>query len=273
MAARTIVSLGSGFSVADVVGIAPMAGRGTRLGLSISKELAPLDESTDTGPVLADIMLCRMLDAGITRVALVTASHKQDIRRYFGETYKPQKSVTDGLALSYVQIDNSRSTPVSIDAAYEYTRGKVCALGFADILFARCPGYERALDQLENGVADVVLGLFPSVQTASSDMVEFDADGVVQNLRIKSVEGAKLAYTWSIAVWKPGFTDFLHRWVADSSKGNSAPQELAREQYVGDVFLDAMREGMRVEAVVVSARASLDAGTPESLALARTLIW
>ena len=104
-------------------------------------------------------------------------------------------------------------------------------------------------------------------------MVEFDADGVVQNLRIKSVEGAKLAYTWSIAVWKPGFTDFLHRWVADSSKGNSAHQELAREQYVGDVFLDAMREGMRVEAVVVSARASLDAGTPESLALARTLIW
>ena len=84
MAARTIVSFGSGFSVADVVGIAPMAGRGTRLGLSISKELAHLDESTDTGPVLADIMLCRMLDAGITRVALVTASHKQDIRRYFG---------------------------------------------------------------------------------------------------------------------------------------------------------------------------------------------
>ena len=61
--------------------------------------------------------------------------------------------------------------------------------------------------------------------------------------------------------------------MANSTKDTSALRELAREQYVGDVFLDAMREGMRVEAVVVSARASLDAGTPESLALARTLIW
>lgn len=267
------MSSGAGYSPADVIGIAPMAGRGTRLGLSISKELAPLDEGSETGLVLADVMLGRMIDAGITKVVLVMASHKEDIRQHFGETYKPQTSEADGLALSYVQIDNSRSTPMSINAAYRYTRSKVCALGFADILFARCPGYQRALDHLEKGDADVVLGLFPSVQSASSDMVEFDADGVVKTLRIKSAEGAKLAYTWSIAVWKPAFTDFLRRFVADSSKDSAALQASAREQYVGDVFLEAMRAGMRIDAVVVSAHASLDAGTPESLALARTLTW
>lgn len=246
---------------ADVVAIAPMAGRGTRLGLAVSKEVAPL--GADTGTVLSSVMLSRMADAGFRKAVLTIADHKQDIRDHFGTRFD-----TD-LLLHYVFAEASPNTPASIDAGYDLFKENVCALGFADILYQPCSGYARALAALERNAADVVLGLFPGTQPASCDMVAFDVSGRVREILIKQAEGARLYYTWSLAVWRPSFTEFLHEWIKDADGAS----QLGRELFVGDVFIAAQAAGLRVDAAVVSSLGSLDAGTPETLALARSIRW
>ena len=252
-------------AIADVVGVAPMAGRGTRLGLDCSKEIAALDESR--GQVLAEVMLARMAAAGLRRAVLTVAEHKEDVIAHFGERF--QATGLHPLDLSYARANNSPNTPTSIDAGYQHIAGNVCALGFADILYQSCAGYSRALHHLQHSAADIVLGLFPTRQATSSDMVAFSPEGRVQEILIKQSRGATLQYTWSLAVWRPWFTEFLHHWVADKS----AVADAQREVFVGDVVTAAQQAGLVVDACVVSALPSLDAGTPETLALARSTRW
>ncbi len=252
-----------------------MAGRGSRLGLAISKDLPWLPSiSSAQRTVLSEVMLRRMLVAGMREAVLSIAGTKLDIRDHFGDVYRGHFAVkhTAAVKLNYVLVNDSPNTPTSIDAAYQLTRGRICALGFADILYSPCPGYARALNVLARGDADVVLGLFPTNQASSSDMVAFGADGRVTDILIKQVAGERLAYTWSLAVWRPEFTDYMHGWlVADPRRSRTCTD--SSERYVGDVLLAAMGDGLRVDAVVVSARASLDAGTPQSLERARQTAW
>jgi glucose-1-phosphate thymidylyltransferase len=100
-------------------------------------------------------------------------------------------------------------------------------------------------------------------------MVAFDVSGQVREILIKQAEGARLYYTWSLAVWRPSFTEFLHEWIKDADGAS----QLGRELFVGDVFIAAQAAGLRVDAAVVSSLGSLDAGTPETLALARSIRW
>ena len=238
-----------------------MAGRGTRLGLAVSKEIAPL--GAGSGAVISSVMLSRMAEAGFKKAVLTIADHKRDVRDYFGTRFG-----TD-LLLHYVFAEASPNTPTSIDAGYVLLKDNVCALGFADILYQPCPGYVRALAALERSDADVVLGMFPGTQPASCDMVAFDVSGQVREILIKQAEGARLYYTWSLAVWRPSFTEFLHDWI----KGADGGLQLGREIFVGDVVIAAQAAGLTVNATVVSALGSLDAGTPETLALARSIRW
>lgn len=247
---------------ADVVGVAPMAGRGTRLGGSVSKEIVPL--GSGSGDVLSSVMLSRMSEAGLTQAVLTVADHKQDVRDYLGARF-----AGTNLTLHYVFANASPNTPTSIDAGYELLKDKVCALGFADILYRPCAGYLRALAMLERSGCDVVLGLFPTSQTLAVDMVAFDSAGRVRNILIKQVAGEQFYYTWSLAVWRPVFTQFMHDWLQQDRREANGGREL----FVGDVLSAAQKAGLRVRAVPVSSVGSLDAGTPENLSLARSLSW
>lgn len=242
-----------------------MAGRGLRLGAAGSKELVSLDDTA--GSVLSSVMLTRMAEAGLRQAVLTIASHKDDIRIHFGARFDER------LALNYVYADASPNTPTSIDAGYEHLRGKVCALGFADILYQPCAGYARALSELDRTGADVMLGLFPTAQPESSDMVAFDASGRVRAIIIKQPTGGRYHYTWSLAVWRPLFTQFLHDWLDDSGDTNRLNSIDRRELFVGDALNAAQAAGLKVHACVVSALGALDAGTPESLAIARSRDW
>jgi len=210
-----------------------------------------------------------MWEAGIRSAVLTIASTKQDIRTHYANSYSPDPDSTDSLALFYANADDSPNTPTSIDAAYESTRGKICALGFGDLLYRPCPGYRRALAMLKRGNADVVLGLFPTDQAQAVDMVAFDANGRVRDIHIKTLIGERFAYTWSLAVWQPSFTKFLRDWVAAAP----AARDAKKEAYVGDVLLAAIDRGLRVDAVAVSTAKSLDAGTPETLARAQSALF
>lgn len=227
----------------------------------MSKEIVPINSAS--GAVLSSVMLSRMSAAGLKQAVLTVADHKQDVRDYFGPRFGAD------LALHYVSADASPNTPTSIDAGYDLLKGKVCALGFADILYRPCAGYARALASLERSGADVVLGLFPTTQASTSDMVAFDATSKVGEILIKQMAGARLYYTWSLAVWQPVFTQFMHEWLLED---NRQPQS-GGELFVGDVVIAAQAAGLKVNAVPVSAIGSLDAGTPEKLELARSMRW
>ncbi len=260
----------------SVVGIIPAAGRGTRLGhLPLSKEILPLgfwpESAAGVRPKVAShYLLEHMGGAGIREIYMVVAPDKVDIVRYLGEGDEL------GVHLLYRVLNDSPGTPFTVDSLYPFIRGKVCALGFPDIIFSVERAYPELLDRLNDGMAQVVLGLFPAAQPDSVDMVDFDeSTGRVDDILIKPVQ-CGLTYTWGIAVWRPDFTDYLHDFLAGA---RDDPQVRARleaaaqrsEVYMGDVIQSAIKEGIRTEAVVVSGQPYLDIGTPENLRLAMKL--
>ncbi len=131
------------------------------------------------------------------------------------------------------------------------------ALGFPDILFEPRDAYRRLAARHEESGADAVLGLFPTDRSEKTDMVELDGRRV-RRLVIKQ-PGSGLDYTWSIAVWSPRMSRFLHRFVARHGRRSG------EEVYVGDVIRSAIDEGLVVEGVTFPAGSYLDVGTPEDL--------
>jgi glucose-1-phosphate thymidylyltransferase len=76
-----------------------------------------------------------------------------------------------------------------------------------------------------------------------------------------------LRYTWIIAVWSHGFSDFMHEFVA-LRKARQTPDQGQRELYLGDVIQAAIQEGERVENVLFHDGSYIDIGTPEDLTAA-----
>lgn len=262
----------------SVLALLPMAGRATRLGQqSASKEVLFVrqDAGGEQAP-LASFLLAHLTDAGIYRGLVVTRSDKPDIEATFGTGGGYQ------MQLRYQYLERSTSTPFTLAAALEGRHNQVCALGFADILFRPCQAYTRLLAHLNaHPNCDLALGLFPTEQPElvdMVDMVDFDdtnpsqsyPSGRVSRLVIKSAEPNKLRYTWSIALWRPQFSQYLSGWI--KRQASSRPDG-AGEQYVGDVIQAAIRDGFDVRAVRVSTLPALDAGTPPALAKARRGDW
>jgi glucose-1-phosphate thymidylyltransferase len=209
-----------------------------------------------------------MLEAGIKRVYWIIDSRKLDIPACFGD------GTNLGLDLSYLTIIDSPATPATLDVAYSNVASNICALGFPDILFQPCGAYQKVLNRLRATTADVVLGLFPTNQPEMVDMVSHDQAGHVLEIAIKPKGPTQLVHTWSIAVWKPQFTQFMHDFVkteltSRTSQGVLSEYDAPRELFVGDVIQAGLKHGLRIMCEIVSETPSLDAGTHESLALAR----
>jgi glucose-1-phosphate thymidylyltransferase len=250
---------------AGVVGLVPAAGRADRLGkLPCSKEILPLGFQAGTDGTLRPKPVCQYLlesfqQAGIERVFLLLRQGKWDVPALLG-------SGDDlGLHLAYLALEPTASVPATLDRAFPFVAEARIALGFPDILFTPTGAYGELLRHQETSGADVVLGLFPTRQSWKSDMVELDPAGRVRRLVIKEPD-AGLAYTWSIAVWGPVFSRFLHDFVAGEAA--AAPAARTRELYVGDVLQAAIDAGLRVEAVTFPGGSYRDVGTPEDLQLA-----
>ena len=71
----------------------------------------------------------------------------------------------------------------------------------------------------------MVLGTFPTDHPELVDMVASDPHGWVTEIAIKPAETA-LKRCWGIAVWRPSFTDFMHRWLAGDEPGDARQGEL-----------------------------------------------
>jgi glucose-1-phosphate thymidylyltransferase len=254
------------------VGLVPAAGSATRLGaLPCSKEILPLpvsDRSRDRAGDIAAVrpVMARLLDAfsmaGVERAIVVVRADKWDVPRALG-------ALDCGVDLAYVVVEETPSPVHSLARAAPFLGESVVALGFPDILFSPHDAYADTLDRLEAGAADVVLGLFPTDRCEKTDMVGFDDTGeeegtvVVRELVIKQPPRG-LRFTWSIAVWRPRFTEVLVKAAAAAPR---APL------HVGEVLGTALARGLLVEGVRFDDGEYLDIGTPDDLLAAMARRW
>lgn len=265
----------------QVVGLIPAAGYGRRMGeIPCSKELLPLGWSADRvgprparsseddtapqsegpssgrpeGKAIIEHLIERFARGGIRRALVIMRQGKWDIPAHLEDGHRW------GLDLAYLVLPPTGSAVETLDAARPWVEDCSIALGFPDIVFHPPDAFLKLRRAREHRGADVVLGLFPNRQAERSDMVDAATDGTVRRILIKQPDQG-LAYAWSIALWTPVFTRYLHRFRADH---RHAPEP--RELYVGDVMQAAIDDGLYVTAEVFEEGASADLGTPEALA-------
>lgn len=243
-----------------VVGLVPAAGSADRLGvLPCSKEIFPLGfrlaEGVRRPRPACEHLLEAFRDAGIGRAWVLLRKGKWDIPALLGRGLAPG---TEGaLHLAYLALDPTASVPETLDCAYPFVADCRVALGFPDILFEPRDAFRRLLERHQASGAAAVLGLFPTDRSEKTDMVELDGRRV-RRLVIKRPD-AGLDYTWSIAVWGPQLTRFLHRFVARHGRRSGG------ELHVGDVIQAAVDGGLVVEGMTFPEGSYLDVGTPEDL--------
>ncbi|HVS64364.1 MAG TPA: dTDP-glucose pyrophosphorylase [Thermoanaerobaculia bacterium] len=242
------------------IAIIPAAGCGTRLGrlpgskelLAVGFETAP-DGSRRPRPIVVHL-LDRLKAAGIEEAIVVLRAGKWDLPAYLAD------GRDRGLRIGYTVLESSPHVPFTVVSALPWTRGRLVALAFPDILFRPEHAFAGLLERLRATDAELVLGLFPTDRSEKTDMVELDAGGRPRRLVIKQ-PGSALRYTWSIAVWRPAFSAWLERWVA--ARESRDPE--GRELHFGEAIQDAIEEGRSVEARVFEGGEYLDIGTPEDL--------
>ena len=234
----------------------------TRLApLPCSKELYPIGldlEHKGAPKVACHYLLEKMQAAGITKAYIVLREGKWDVPAFLGDGGNLQ------MHLAYLVVGPTAGVPYTLDRAYPFVRDAAVAFGFPDILFEGDDAFGQLLSQQALGGADIILGLFPAARPETMDMVEIGPDNQVTDLVIQP-RHTHLHYSWDVAVWTPAFTDFLHNYLSTFrphlAKGGISETELS----VGHVIQTAIREGLKVTGIPVSAEPYFDIGTPEEL--------
>jgi glucose-1-phosphate thymidylyltransferase len=204
--------------------------------------------------VVCHYLLEKMRLAGVRKVYIVLRQGKWDIPAYLGDG-----SLLD-MHLAYLMMGLPFGAPYTIDQAYPFVQEALVAFGFPDVLFQPDDAFVQLLARQAETQADIVLGLFPSDQPHTADMVDFDNAGQVRHIHIKPAQ-TDLTYTWMIAVWTPVFTQFMHDYLANVV--TQAPER--KELFVGDVIQAALLQGLPVQTVLFSDGKCLDIGLPENL--------
>lgn len=255
----------------DLVGLVPAAGRARRLArLPCSKEIYPIGfrRNPASGDVQVEVISQHLFEkfrrAGATSAFVILRDGKWDVPSYYGE------GELVGLSLAYLFIADSIGPPDTLDRAYPFIRDKSVAFGFPDIVFGPDEAFERLFGRLRETNSDIVLGLYPAVPSQPTDMVDVDASGRIRSLALRTLP-ATLDYTWCCAVWRPSFTEFMHRFVlAERRNAESATQtyrgiDAQGDLPVGAVIKRAVEEGMTALGVVLANQGYIDIGTPAAL--------
>ena len=261
-----------------MVAVIPAAGMATRLApLPCSKELIPVGfgaageekESRPKVKVVSHYLLEMLTLARIKNAYIVLNSGKLDIASYYGSG-----QMVD-MKLAYLLVDLPIAVPYTLDQAYPFVQNNWVALGFPDIVLHPKDSFVQLLTQNIKTKADIVLGLYPTDQPQKMDIIDFDENGCIRQIRPKPSElkDGKVNYAWLTAVWTPVFTQYLHEFVSEHKKrypsdGFEAATKNKRELFLGDVFQAAIEDRLNIETVLFSKGSCLDIGTPGDLAKA-----
>jgi glucose-1-phosphate thymidylyltransferase len=245
---------------AQLIGLVPAAGRGTRLGgIAGSKEMVPVPTagSGASAPVSAQLLRC-LAEAGVERAYVVLRTGKWDLPEYYA-AHPP----TRGPRLAYLMTPGTASIPATLDLAYPFALRSTVVLGFPDSCFQPRDALRRAVERHRAGSAAVTLALFPSDRPDKTDMVELDGDRV-SGFRVKP-GACELRFTFGAAVWGPDFTDFLHRFLAARERTSDPAAESESELQISQVLGAALRAGLAIDAEPSPSGRYVDLGTPDDL--------
>lgn len=241
----------------EIVGLIPAAGKASRIGpIPCSKEIFPIgfkgDSDSGTVKVAAAYLLESFAKAKVSQIFMIIRKGKWDIPQYLGMGYQL------GYPLAYIISEPTPGTHYTIDLAYHFVKDKLVLLGFSDILFRPKNAFTLLLEKQEKNGAEIVLGLFKTGSPQKADMVEVDKKGRIKNIVIKPDE-TNLEYCWTMAVWTPAFTRYLHQFITRDR--NNSYDDSGGEVYIGHVIRQAMEDGLTIEAVTFADGSFVDIGT------------
>lgn len=240
-------------------------GLANRLGaLPCSKEIFPIvgQFTNSRTRVVCENLIEYYKAAGITNVHFIIRKGKWDIPQFFGD------GSTIGVNISYQIMNLPFGTPFTLDQAFPFIKNKNIAMGFPDIIMEPVNAFKIIKRKLLDSNADVVLGIFPIENYWKWDMIDFDGERI-KEIVIKG-KRSDLKYGWSIAVWRPSLTEFMHEYLRDLIKSNEkGTRTLAngteRELYVGDIFIEAMKNGMTIQYEIFEDGSTIDIGTHDDM--------
>lgn len=246
----------------QVVGVIPAAGNASRISpIPCSKEIFPVGFQEDSDSVTVKVAATHLLEsfteANASQAFMIIRKGKWDIPQYLGIGNQP------GYPLAYIISEPTLGTHYTIDLAYRFVKDKLVILGFPDILFKPKNAFTILLDRQRETGAEVILGLFKTDKPHKGDMVDIDERGRIKDIVIKPPE-TDLLYCWTMAVWTPAFTEYLHEFVTEI-ENNKAHYGNKREIYIGNVIQQAMEDGISVEAATFEDGYFIDIGTISDL--------
>jgi glucose-1-phosphate thymidylyltransferase len=244
----------------EIIGLIPAGGKATRLGkLPFSKEVYPINPTVDNNKprVISEYLLKCYRTAGIEQIYFIIRKGKWDIPDYFGDG-KEQL-----LNIGYLIMNKSYGVPFTLDQAYPFIQGKYVALGFPDIIFQPENAYSELKTCIQKTNADIILGIFPIKKYQSWDRIEFDSSGRISGIFVKQ-KRPDLEYGWTIAIWNPVFSEFMHEQLKLFLK-NFDPEKETREIFAGDIIDAAIRKGLKTDYVIFEKGTCIDLGTPNEL--------
>ena len=254
----------------ECVGLIPAGGKAKRISpLPCSKEIFPVGfgEIKQKGQmhpkVAAHYLLEKMHLAGARRAYFVLSTGKWDIPAYFGNGFLVN------MALAYLVTTLPYGVPFTVDTAFPFLTDKRVLFGFPDIILQPNDVYLQLLEKMDAADADIVLGLFPAVSPHNVDMVVLNTDGSITGIDIKPAQ-TQLTWTWTIAVWDPGFTRFMHEVVRRRLKCiSTAATEVGRKEhselFMGDVIREAIGSELKIDQVIFPQGTYIDIGSPQDL--------
>jgi len=243
--------------------IIPAAGKGSRLApLPSSKELLPVGYEYNKGrkkqpKPISSYLIDRFRQADVTDIHIVLRQGKLDII----DSYKSGND--RGVDISYHITETEAGVPFSVDQAFRFYKHKNIIFGFPDILFYPENAFTQIIKSLnDHPEIELLLGLFPVTDHYKWDTVVLAKNGQIKKVRIKETNDENVKYAWILAAWRPAFSDFLHNKVAGFK---TAPENIRKEVYFGNVIQYAIEEGLNVYGYPLENGSCLDVGTPEGL--------
>ncbi len=238
----------------ELIGLIPAAGKGVRLGLPYPKELYPVIRDNRYKPI-SQFVVHNMTVAGIQHIVFVINDTKHQLLGFFGNGHR------FGCDLSYVvqeqRMQDGKSTSPglsdALDSAYHLIRGKTVCFGMADTIMQPEDVFARGLKEADPD-DDAILILFTTERPEKFGMVKMDKDNRVLEI-IDKPKQTDLTGMWGSIIWRPKFTEYLHKSVFEDGISDFAK-----------IMNDAIAQGMKFKGIHMVDGTYIDLGTYEEIA-------
>lgn len=236
----------------NLVGLIPAAGKGVRLQLPYPKELYPVIRNNRYKPV-AQFILENLVAARVGQLVFIINETKSQLIGYFGNgcrfnchiSYVVQETVEEG------HLSRSVGLAHALDSAYHLVRGKTVLFGMPDTIIQPKDVFLQGLSALQ-AEDDGLLCLFPTQNPGKFGMVRSENGRALEI--VDKPQKTDLQYMWGCILWKPRFTEFLHRAIHERGVYDFA-----------QILNQAITAGLRFKALRIEDGAYLDLGTYEDI--------